>query len=311
MEHIKWLDEVRIADADDVGDDAAVLGELLAGGLRVADGFVVVADALRQVVRDGGVDLALVLAERHAADRPAELDGLRERVRRSAPAACTSAQLVAAYRHLGARLGLLDPAVEVRSSPVGEHAGASRGVTETAVGSEAMIAAVQEVWSSLFDAQAISDRAALRIAGPPCAGVLVQEVVPVLRSGTAFSVDPLHRCEGVVFIAGAFGGGPDVWTGPPSDSYLVDRSTNEVVQTRLAAKDAEVVVRDGVATAVALSADRRHARVLSDEQAAQIGTVALAVESCLGRPQVVDWGLGTNGEVLVRAVRPLTMAPEG
>jgi phosphoenolpyruvate synthase/pyruvate phosphate dikinase len=159
MEQIKWLHEVRTADADDVGDDAASLGELLASGLRVADGFVVVADALRQVV---GSD----------------------------PAACTSAQLVGAYRQ-------------------------------------------------------------------------------------------------------------------------VDRSTNEVVQTRLAAKDAEVVVRGGVATAIALSAERRHTHVLTDEQAAQIARVALAVEDCLGGPQVVDWALGTDGEVLVRAARPLTMAPEG
>ena len=174
-----------------------------------------------------------------------------------------------------------------------------------------MIAAVQEVWSSLFDAQFIADRAALRVAGAPRAGVLVQEVVRVLRSGTAFSVDPMHRSEGVVFIAAAFGWGPDVWTGPPCDSYLVDRSTNEVVQTRLAAKDTEVVVRGGVATAIALSAERRHTRVITDEQAAQIARVALAVEGCLGRPQVVDWALGTDGEVLVRAARPLTMAPEG
>jgi phosphoenolpyruvate synthase/pyruvate phosphate dikinase len=135
-------------------------------------------------------------------------------------------------------------------------------------------------------------------------------VVAVLRSGTAFTVDPLHRSEDVVFIAAAFGGGPDVWTGPPFDSYLVDRSTSEVVQARLVAKDAEVIVRDGAATAIALSAQRRHTRVLTDDEAAQIGRMALAVEGCLGRPSVVDWELGTDGRLLVRAARPLTVAPE-
>jgi hypothetical protein len=79
----------------------------------------------------------------------------------------------------------------------------------------------------------------------------------------------------------------------------------------LAAKDTEVVVRGGAATAIALSAGRRHTRVLTDEQAAQIARVTLAVEDCLGRPHVVDWALGTDGDVLVQVARPLTMAPEG
>jgi phosphoenolpyruvate synthase/pyruvate phosphate dikinase len=310
MEQIKWLDEVRIADAGGVGDDAARLGELLASGLRVADGFVVTTDALGQVVRAAGVDVALALVGQGTSDRRSELERLRRRVRCSDPAACPTAQLVAAYRHLGARLGLLDPTVEIRPSLVGLRAGACKVVPETAVGPEAMIDGVKEVWSSLFDAQFMAERAAARIAGVPCAGVLVQELVPTFRSGTAFSVDPMHRCEDVVFVAAAFGPGSDVWTGPPADSYLVDRSTNEVVQIQLATKDAEVVVRDGVASAIALPAERRHARVLTDDQAALVGRTALAVERCLGGPYVVDWSLGVDGQVLVRGARPLAMARE-
>src|SRR6476646_10455275 len=58
MELINWLDELRIHDAPSVGDDAATLGELVASGVRAADGFVLSAAVLRRMLINVGVDPA-------------------------------------------------------------------------------------------------------------------------------------------------------------------------------------------------------------------------------------------------------------
>lgn len=303
MELIKWLDELRVHDAADAGDEAATLGELTARGIAVADGFVVSAQVLRRMLIDAGVN-PYPLSTSIAADA-SDAAWLQARLLDAPIDPRAVAHLIAAYRHLGARAGLLDPAVVLCASELGPRVNAVRGPCLMAVGARAMIEAVRSVWSSLFDARFLADRVALRIAGAPSAAVLIQQMVPVLRSGTVFTRDPLHASHGVVLLEAAFGSGADVWTGPPSDEYRVDRSTGEVVETHIAAKEAEVALTGGRAAANALPAGRRHQRVLTDSEAASVAQTALEVERVLGGPQIVDWGLTPTGAVLVRAARRL------
>ncbi len=298
MEFITWLDELRRHDAPSVGEDAATLGELTAGGLVVADGYVLAASVLRRMLIGAGVD-----PSRLNADDGHDPAMLRRTLLDDPIDSCALAQLVAAYRHLEARTGLLAPAVVLRPSVLGLHAGADRGLCAPAEGVPSMITAVRAVWSSLFDAQSLADRRALRIAGAPSAAVLVQQHVPVLRSGTAFTRDPAQTARDVVFVAAAFGGGPDVWTGPPADTYRVDRSTHEIVQMRITAKEAQSVPASGTAPA-----DGCHLRVLTDDEAASVTRTVLAVEDLLGGPQIVDFGLTPTGDVVVRAARSLGLA---
>jgi pyruvate,water dikinase len=293
------LDELRIHDAASVGDDAATLGELVAGGVQVADGFVLSAAVLRRMLINVGVDPGQLRE-----DDVREAAWLQARLLDGPIDPCAVAQLIAAYRHLGARTGLLDPAVALRASVLGERAGIDRGWRPTAVGAPAMIDGVRAVWSSLFDASFLADRLALRIAGAPSAAVLIQQAVPMARSGSAFTRDPFHPTDDLVFVEAAFGSGPDVWTGPPSDEYRLDRSTHEVVQTRISVKEAEVVLAGGQAAPVA-TPPGRHPRVLTDDEAASVTRTVLAVEDVLGGPQIVQWGVTPAGEVLVRTARPL------
>ena len=309
VERIKWLDEVRIADADDVGDDAASLGELHAGGLPVADGFVVMAEALRQVVDDAGVDPALAFVEHHTADGRIELARLRQQVRCSALDSCTGAQLVAAYRHLAARLGLLDPSVEIRASLIGprsrclERRTGDRGRLEShdRRGAGAVVIALRCAVPRRQGSRTHPRRAACRCdraaggAGAPLGDRLL---------GRPHA--PLRRCR--VRRRGVRRG-----------SGRLDRSAVGLVSSSIARRTrwsrpdwwrrtAEVVVRDGSATEVALPPERRHTRALTDEQASEVGRTAVLVERCLGGPQIVDWGLRPDGELVVRGARPLAMA---
>jgi pyruvate, water dikinase len=298
MELITWLDELRIHEAAGIGEEAAVLGELTAGGIPVVDGFVLAPTVLRRMLINAGVD-----PNRLREDDGTEMAWLRGRLRDDPIEPAAEALLIAAYRHLGARAGLLDPTVVLRPSVLGESAGADRGQCTTAVGAPAMIEAVRSVWSSVFDPQYLSDRRALRIVGAPSAAVVVQQALPLTRSGTAFTLDPWHPTQDVVIVEAAFGSGPDVWTGPAADEYRVDRSTLEVVQTRITAKD--LVLAGNVP---APAGRHRHPRVLTDDEAAAVTRVVLDVENLLGGPQIVDFGVLPTGQVVVRVARPLDLA---
>src|SRR5689334_14916803 len=103
MELIKWLDELRIHEASGLGAEAAVLGELTAGGILVADGFVLSPQVLRRMLINAGVD-----PSRLREDDGGEMAWLRARLLDDRIDPAAEAQLIAAYRHLGARAGLLD-----------------------------------------------------------------------------------------------------------------------------------------------------------------------------------------------------------
>src|SRR3954471_11636678 len=99
MEPVMWLDELRIHDAISVGDAAASLGELTAAGITVADGFVLSPQVLRVMLIGAGIDPA-----RPCPDEIGDTACLQARLLDARIEPCAAvAQLVAAYRHLGAR----------------------------------------------------------------------------------------------------------------------------------------------------------------------------------------------------------------
>ena len=59
MKHIVWLRQSRVSDADQAGGKGANLGELIAAGFAVPDGFVVTKDAYLEVMANVGVGAAL------------------------------------------------------------------------------------------------------------------------------------------------------------------------------------------------------------------------------------------------------------
>jgi pyruvate,water dikinase len=282
VEPIIWLEDVHAADVACVGPKAAALGRLLHDGFPVPTGFVLTGDGYRAGSEHADVDIEL-----------------RE-------------ELATAYRELGNRLGHHDPAVAVRSS-VTAHDACYVGIRPAVIdvrGAGALVEAVSRVWMSLFDERAVIARAAFGFTDAPATAVIVQTMAPVVRSGSAYSVDPVRRRDDIVRVEAVFGRGEGVPTGPPaSDSYLVCRGTDEVVETRIGAKTVEVVGHGDDVVTVPLPATRRHPRVLSDHDAARIAELAVAVEGLMGGPQDIDWCLGPTGLIEVLRTSPISLEP--
>src|SRR5438093_1579239 len=99
--YIQSLSSIRASDGEDAGGKGANLGELIAAGFPVPDGFVVTTGAY-------------VLAAREAAVDPSDPATAAERLRSSAVPAPIAASALEAYRALGGG------PVAVRSSATAE-----------------------------------------------------------------------------------------------------------------------------------------------------------------------------------------------
>ncbi len=286
MELIASLADVRGRDAGSLGTKAANLGDLLAAGFRVPTGFVVTASAY-----DAGRGVTV----------PSSLRPL----------------LATAYTKLGRQAGERDPRVAVRSSVIGEdengpsYAGVYESVTNVR-GVAGVADAVERCWASLHGDTAVAYRAVGGVDAAPAMAVLVQLMVPVVTSGTIFTIDPTGRDPNIAVLEASFGQAEAIVNGlVEPDTYVVARTSGHLLGVRVGSKAIETVTAPMGETTVAVDPTRRRTRVLTRAQVADVARLAFAVEHQMGAGQEVEWGYDGSGNLFVLQARPVRFPLRG
>ncbi|MDO5082973.1 MAG: PEP/pyruvate-binding domain-containing protein [Arachnia propionica] len=267
--------DLHCVDKDDlalVGGKGANLGELLAAGLPVPDGFCITTNAHRAAV-DGSV--------------PDTLAG----------------EILAATARLGGP-------VAVRSSATAEDLpeASFAGQQETVLGvvGDDVIAAVERCWTSLWGERAVAYRAEQGIDDTDVSiAVVVQRMIPADAAGVAFTVDPVTGRRAVV-IESAFGLGESVVSGAVTpDSHTVGRR----LRRRPGHKPTRIDLRPDGGTSTSPVADPT-APAITDRQARRIAALAKRVERRYGRPMDIEWAIEGEQVWLLQA-RPVTTTAHG
>ena len=143
--------------------------------------------------------------------------------------------------------------------------------------------------------------------------VVVQRMVRVDRSGVAFSVDPSTQDPNRLMIEAAFGQGEVVVGGQVQpDTYVVDRSTSTVVESRLGHQAFEIVQGStGADERIDLPPGRREKRVLTDAEVLNIAALVERVATHYGVPQDVEFAIDNAGDVFLVQSRPITTLTRG
>ena len=306
------LSDVRAADLPTVGGKAANLGEMVAAGLPVPPAFCVTTAAFEAFL-DGDDDEIDALFDRLDALAADDVAGARELgaalrnrlATRSVPAEIAGA-VVAAWETMG------DAPVAVRSSATAEDLpeASFAGQHDTylnVVGADELVDRTRACWISLYADRAILYRMQLGIAHRQVAlSVIVQQMVLPDRSGILFTADPLTGNRTITTIDAGFGLGEALVAGLVSaDLYRVDTRTSAVDAT---IGDKELVIEPiegGGTRRVALSPERRAARVLTDEQAVALAALGARIAELRGGPQDIEWCID-DGAIFITQARPIT-----
>ena len=269
---VRPLAGIRASDLGNVGGKAANLGELVANGFPVPDGFVLTTDAYQAAAASAGV----------VASRP---DEAAERLRTIdlPPAAATA--VLKSYRGLGSG------PVAVRSSATAEDLpGASfAGQQDTYLGiegDEQVLDAIRRCWASLWNERAVAYRGVhgLDDEGVGLA-VVIQRMVDAATAGVLFTADPITGRRGRAVVDAAAGLGDAVVSGSVDpDHYAIDPDSWAV--------DEHVV--------------RGSAPILSDAQVLELATVGRQIEEALGAPQDIEFAFDAAGHLWILQARPIT-----
>ncbi|TMF35630.1 MAG: phosphoenolpyruvate synthase [Chloroflexi bacterium] len=266
------LDEIRAADAAIAGGKGANLGELIAAGFPVPNGFIVTTAAYGVAARSARVD---------PSDPRSAVDRLRAG---EVPRAVATAALDA-YRSLGGGK------VAVRSSATAEDLpGASfAGQQDTFLnveGDQSLIDAIRRCWASLWNERAVAYRRERGLDDQSVAlAVVVQLMVDAVAAGVMFTADPINGRRGTAVIDAAPGLGDAVVSGAVDpDHHVVDVSAGQIT---------ERVVR--------------HERpVMTDALIVELAEVGRRIERRLGGPQDVEFAVDGDERLWIVQARPIT-----
>jgi phosphoenolpyruvate synthase/pyruvate phosphate dikinase len=241
-----------------VGGKGASLARMATAGLPVPPGFHVTTAAYRRFVEANALQAVIAEATANAQpDDPASLERASAAVRRlfrsGAVPEAVAAAIHAAYTSLGAAEPTgAEPALAVRSSATAEELpGLSfAGQYESYLnvrGESALLAAVRRCWASLWTVRAISYRLRNGIDQRAVAmAVVVQRLVPSEASGVLFTANPTTGDRDEVVINASFGLGESVVSGDVApDRYVLSKSSREVKEVSIGAKESMVLVADG------------------------------------------------------------------
>ncbi len=321
-----------MTDVESVGGKNASLGEMigsLAGaGVRVPDGFATTAQAYRDFLAQGGLGSRIA----------GELEGLDvDDVTRLAAAGGrirgwilgTPFQPALEREVLAATAGLGNgaSAVAVRSSATAEDLpGASfAGQQETILnvrGPESVLAAMHQVYASLYNDRAISDRVHQGFDHAQVAiSVGVQHMVrsDVGASGVMFTLDTESGFREAVFITASWGLGELVVQGAvnPDEFYVYKPALRAgraaVIRRNLGSKASRMVYAADpgpgrwVETVEVPAADRARF-CIGDEDVHELARQALVIEDHYRCPMDIEWGKdGETGAIYVLQARPETV----
>ncbi len=296
------------------GGKAANLGELIRAGFSVPAGFCVTTAAYDRVAARAGLASALAALETPDSTESARRNDLAASLHTAfaqtpLPPEVREA-VTRAYQALAAGSPL---PVAVRSSATAEDLpdASFAGQQETwlnVIGVEAVLAAVQRCFASLWTERATEYRSSRGIApGSVRLAVVVQQMVEVTVAGVLFTANPLTGKRREAVINANPGLGEAVVSGATNpDQFVVQTSTGEIVERRLGDKQVQVLAAVGGGTQkLEAGASPTHA-CLTDEQIRALATVGARVEAWYGTPQDIEWAIAASGQLFLLQARPIT-----
>ncbi len=331
---VLWLHEIGMADHDQVGGKNSSLGEMIrelsAAHVSVPGGYATSAAAFAQYLAQDALDQRIAarlhgLNVEDSQSLAAAGAEIRAWIMATPLTATLESAIRDAYRKLSLDNGQQAAAVAVRSSATAEDLpdASFAGQQETflnVVGEDTVVEKVHEVFASLFNDRAISyrthhgfDHNKVHLS----AGVQLMVRSDLATSGVMFTLDTESGFRDVVLITASYGLGEMVVQGAvnPDEYYLYKPNLRAgrpaLLRRQLGSKQQRMVFSSTPGERVRIEetpAAERQRFCLNHEDLAELGRLALAIETHYGHPMDIEWGKdGHTGRIYILQARPETV----
>jgi pyruvate,water dikinase len=339
--YIISMEKLRMTDVETVGGKNASLGEMIsqlsALDVSVPGGYATTASAYRDFLAQDGLDkrIGSLLAELDVDDVKKLMETgslIRQWIIETPLQARLQEEIIDAWSAMSAGQEI---AVAVRSSATAEDLpeASFAGQQETFLnvrGLDQVIAAVHEVFASLFNDRAIAYRVHQGFEHSHVAlsaGIQYMVRSDIGSSGVMFTLDTETGFKDVVFVTSSWGLGETVVQGAvnPDEFYVYKPSLNNsaiataIVRRTLGSKAIKMVYGpdagesdNGAVVTVDVPIEDRNRFSLSDEDVHELARQAVIIEKHYRRPMDIEWGKdGLDGKLYILQARPETVQSRG
>lgn len=317
---VVWFNEVTKKDVATVGGKGANLGEMTKARIPVPPGFIVTANAYYDFLqRSKTTDKIRSLLKPLDTNDSKQLQQISTEVKQAILNAPMPPELAdeikKAYREMGRGLVAVRSSATAEDLPEASFAG-QQSTFLNVEGEEAVVAAVQECWASLFEARAIFyreqqgfDHFKVGIAVP------VQRMVQSEASGVMFTLEPVTSDTSKIAIEAGLGLGETIVSGSVTpDTYIVDKDGLKISKKEIASQEWKLVRNEGgkgegINVKVVLTPEEQAQQKISDEDIIVLAKIGKRLEDWYQFPQDVEWAK-EDKQVFIVQTRPVTTIKE-
>lgn len=316
----KSFKQISKKNIDIVGGKGASLGEMKRVGMRVPNGFVVLAPAFDMFLREAKgfrgkkqQDLNVAISAEldkvnyddiNSVDRASSI--IRDLVLDAPMPKNIQKEILSEFKKLKSKY------VAVRSSATAEDSSAASwaGELETYLDTteKKLVENVKKCWSSLFTSRAIFYRQEKGLLKTKVSvAVVVQQMVESEISGIAFTVHPVTKDKNQMIIEAGWGLGEVIVSGQVTpDSYVIDKRDYSLIDINVSDQDM-MIVRDvkGGVKKVSPPKTKQEKQKLSENKIIELAKICVNIEKHYKKPQDIEWAL-TKGKFYITQSRPIT-----
>jgi len=317
---VVWFNEVTKEDVSTVGGKGANLGEMTKARIPVPPGFIVTANAYYDFLqRSKTTDKIRSLLKPLDPNDSKQLQQISTEVKQAILNAPMPPQLAdkikKAYIEMGGGLVAVRSSATAEDLPEASFAG-QQSTFLNVEGEEAVVAAVQGCWASLFEARAIFyreqqgfDHFEVGIAVP------VQRMVQSEASGVMFTLEPVTSDTSKIAIEAGLGLGETIVSGSVTpDTYIVDKGGLKISKKEIASQEWKLVRNEagkgeGINVKVVLTPEEQARQKISDEDIITLAKIGQRLEDWYQFPQDIEWAK-EDKQIFIVQTRPVTTIKE-
>lgn len=311
MALVKPFIELGRNDAATAGGKGASLGEMTQAGIPVPPGFVILADAFEQFVKETDLNVEIDAAldsvnvkEMHTIERASEK--IQALILKARMPADIAVEIQKFFKQLDTRY------VAVRSSATAEDSASAAwaGQLDSFLNTteEALLTNVQRCWASLFTPRAIFYRFEKELHTQKISvAVVVQKMVESECSGIAFSVHPVTEDYNQLIIEAGFGLGEAIVSGSVTpDSYVVEKDSRRIIDVNVSTQNRALYRAEAGGNEWRdIAEPRASSQVLTEPQISELSEVIVGIEKHYGFPCDIEWAYEKGKSFIVQS-RPIT-----
>jgi pyruvate,water dikinase len=315
---IVWFDEVTKDDIPLVGGKGANLGEMVHARIPVPPGFIVTADTYFKFLKTSKItdEIRRYLKDLNVNDsrKLQEVSSLiKDRISSVPMPPDIVKEIKDAYRKLGQGLVAVRSSATAEDLPEASFAGQQRTFLNIQ-GEDAVVAAIQGCWSSLFEPRAIFyrqqhgfDHFKVGIAVP------VQIMVQSEASGVLFTVEPLSSDTMKILIEAIYGLGEAIVSGDVTpDQYLLDKGKVKILDKKIHKQEWQLLKNTKAPVGelepnikVHVPSSKQTLQKITDEDIVALAKLSKTIEDLYKSPQDIEWAKqGT--QLFILQTRPVT-----